>query len=686
MEKIKLNIQRFAGTCQLNASETNVDIENNSSKINLTTTVQTTGNTYNNESNSAYYQIKIKRKTDNVQIYDSGKIYFKISKNSNKSFSLTTPAIEHDSDGSYSELAISLYVRFTSTTNSSDSMNLTLTNIPRASTITSSTASATLGSTINFTITRASNDFTHDLTYTANGTTGTIATNVSTSYSWETPENLLPNALSDDVVITCTTKYNGETIGTSNVTVNLSTPSYTPTLSIGLYDENSTTRAWNTYVDGKSTMKVTLTGASSYSGTISKYELKMASGDSYTDCGTNNTIYPQINSNGVVYAKITDSRGKTKEANTSYTYASYNVPQIEVFEIQRCDIDGTLNNNGDYCHIKAKASISSCNNNNKTNTTYKVYYKLKGSSTYTNSVTIGSNSDSINLEGILNTDGVYVSGHGNELQLSSSNEYDLKLVIQDTFDSVSLTQSLDTGFDLLNFNASGLAMAIGKVSGASANQKLLEIDLPTVFSDSVTTGDITINDLTVDDITASGDLNVTGDIGCNDISSSSITSTSISSSNISGEHISIGNTELFTPELIQAKTNFGASFSDTSEVQILLLEDIKIGNKFSITNDKGILIGSGISKIKVNAQVWFSTGFNAGDSYRMSIYKNNTKVAEAGGRVQSANAYETANISGKIIEVQENDVIYLYCKNATGGRGSISNDEELTFITIEKVS
>lgn len=474
MEKMKLNIQRFAVNIQFtNIQETDINIADNTSKLKFDIEIITSGATYNN-TGSAYYKVTIKRNSDNVQIYDSGKKKFNISKNTTKDFTLTSNAIQHLSNGSYdSTLKCTLYVYLTSTTDKTYNQNTSLSTIPRASTFTKSVSTLTLGNPVTFTITRADSSFTHDLRY--EGTyTGTIATGVDTSYVWTPATSLLPGKMTDNVTIYCDTIYNGEVIGTTSTTMTLNTPSYTPTISLALYDTNATTRAWGVYVQSKSSMRATITGSTSYDGSISTYGIRMASSGDYTNY-TSNVIYPTINSNGVVYAKITDSREQTATTNASYTYVSYSSPKIDTYQVQRCDSNGNIDDNGDYCYINFHASISSCNGNNKAGTTYKIKYKLSTASTYTE-VTVGSNLDTLNYNQI------FKDANNNKILFSSNDKYDFQFYVKDTLsNAVTINQEIDTGFDLLNFNASGKAIAIGKVSSAGANEELLEVNLPANF-------------------------------------------------------------------------------------------------------------------------------------------------------------------------------------------------------------
>ena len=92
--------------------------------------------------------------------------------------------------------------------NPSGSFDITLPNIPRATTPTLSATSVQMGKSIKITMNRANSAFKHTLKYTINGTTGTIASDLDTSYTWKIPKDLvqhIPNALSSKITITCET-------------------------------------------------------------------------------------------------------------------------------------------------------------------------------------------------------------------------------------------------------------------------------------------------------------------------------------------------------------------------------------------------------------------------------------------------------------------------------------------------
>ena len=125
--------------------------------------------------------------------------------------------------------------------------SMALTTIPRASTVSCSTAN--IGRVATITINRASSSFTHTLSYTFDSLSGTIVTKTNeTSVPWIIPTTFyaeIPNSKSGTGTITCDT-YNGSTkIGTKTCTftATVSESASKPTLSPTVVDNNSTTIA-----------------------------------------------------------------------------------------------------------------------------------------------------------------------------------------------------------------------------------------------------------------------------------------------------------------------------------------------------------------------------------------------------------------------------------------------------------
>ncbi|MBR2785054.1 MAG: hypothetical protein IKD74_03605 [Clostridia bacterium] len=491
MKKMKLDIQLFGASVSLTASESAIDdtaISTNQTYINLAIRVQTTKPTWNGEK-SAYYQVTTTSTNNGTQT--GSKYYFSIGSSTgsgDKTFNVTLGPFDHNTDGSLENVEISVYVKITSSTNRTATKSVSMETIPRASVPTLSSSSVNIGSSVTIYTNRYSSNFTHTISYTFGNASGTIGSNVTESATWSTPSSLayqIPNSTSGVGTITCITYDGTEEIGRNSINITLNVPSYrVPSASFNTpTEEGDTPASWGIFVKTKSKVGLSLTTSGSYGSTVQSY---LIIGDGYTYT-TNPMVSNYLTSSGTVNftAIVTDSRGRTKSVTKSITVVNYSSPTINYAQIQRCLADGTIDSNGEYCYIMFGAGISSCNNKNKANAHYKIGYRLHNTGDYTY-VTVGSNYDAYSSGGILYTDGIYSASRqgGTKVQFSNTNNYDIQFYVDDTFvpTGVTVTKLLDVGFDLLNFNASGLSMAIGKVSEASSNEEKLEVALDTYMN------------------------------------------------------------------------------------------------------------------------------------------------------------------------------------------------------------
>ena len=176
---------------------------------------------------------------------------YSLGTNSSITIASGTTTISHNSDGSKNmSIAFSIDMAKDSWTPGKMSVSgksMTLTTIPRASTVSCSTAN--IGRVATITINRASSSFTHTLSYTFDNLSDTIVTKTNeTSVPWIIPTTFyaeIPNSKSGTGTITCDT-YNGSTkIGTKTCTFTATVSESTsrPTLSPTVVDNNSTTTA-----------------------------------------------------------------------------------------------------------------------------------------------------------------------------------------------------------------------------------------------------------------------------------------------------------------------------------------------------------------------------------------------------------------------------------------------------------
>ena len=334
----------------------------------------------------------------------------------------------------------------------SGSRTITLHTIPRTSSI--SMPATTMGSAGTISISRASSSFTHTLTYSFGSESGTIATKTSsTSVSWTPATSLasqIPNSTSGSCTLTCYT-YNGNTlVGTSTATVTLSVPaSIKPTITgiTATRVDGTVPSSWGIYVQTKSKVTLTITGAAGAGGsTISSYSIT-GGGLSYTESSVT-TGFLNASGSFTFTGKVCDSRGRwSDEATVTINVVAYAAPRFNSYSTQRCTSAGASSSNGTYAKSTIGFSYWSCSGKNTITTA--VAYKKSSDSSYTSA-------------GVTFTSGTqFIYGGGN---LSVDYSYDIRFTLTDAFGTVTVVDSLSTASVLMDFKAGGTGLAVGKVS------------------------------------------------------------------------------------------------------------------------------------------------------------------------------------------------------------------------------
>lgn len=319
--------------------------------------------------------------------------------------------------------------------------DLPLPTIARAST--GRVTSTELGKTATITIDRKSSSFKHTLRYDWNGRTGTIASNVDTSYSWTLPldfASAIPNATSSWGRVFIDTYNGGTKIGTKEATFNANVPaSIKPTLgSITLTDSNTTVKnllgTGNTFVQVLSNIKVTFNNASgSYGSTISSYRAEIVGKNQSTN--SNNGLLGIMNFNGkvTIRASVTDSRGRTSNTvDVQATVINYFTPQLS-FSARRSGSTSTT------VTVTRNARIAplTVGGSQKNRMTISFKYKEHSASNYTN--------DTGSASGTWTTMSELVNSSANlGASFSVLKSYDLIGVISDNFTSYEYKISLGT--------------------------------------------------------------------------------------------------------------------------------------------------------------------------------------------------------------------------------------------------
>lgn len=358
--------------------------------------------------------------------------------------------ISHNSDGTKT-LTCSAKIDHQLVDSSYQSYSQTLTTIPRKSTL--SVGNGTLGTAQTLTVTRQPSSFTHTITYSCGSASGTVASkSTSTSISFTPPLSLASqNTTGTSVSVKYTiTTYNGSTsIGSNSYTKTCTIPaSVKPTCSVTVSDATNYSSTYGGYLKGLSKFKVVVSGTTSYGSDISSYNTTV-DGSTFTSSSFTTSVIKSAGSS-TISSKVTDKRGRSDTKNVIVNVLNYNAPRITKLYINRCNSDGTKNEQGEYTKVTYSYTVSSLNNKNAVSSILQ--YKKSSLSTYT-SITLESSSSDYTA-----TNKTYV------FKTDSGSSYDVTLRVSDNIKTSTRYTSVSTGFTLMHWKSNGRGMAIGKIS------------------------------------------------------------------------------------------------------------------------------------------------------------------------------------------------------------------------------
>lgn len=323
------------------------------------------------------------------------------------------------------------------------------------------------GDTISIHMNRQSSSFTHTVRYKFGTKSGTIATGVTTGTTWTIPTSfmdLIPGATSGSGTIYADT-YNGSTlIGTKSCGFTAYVPSASaPTCSISVSDATNAYSTYGSFVKGLSKLYIVVTATAKNGASIASYNVS-ANGVRYTSNVVTTSVL-QVSGTATVTATATDSRGNTSSlATKTLSVLNYFSPKIVSVAVHRCDADGKEVEDGPY--VKATFSGQVASMNNKNTAKYQVRYKKTGTTTWT----------TVTLTDLNNQ--YMVSGYDYLFAADENSSYDVEFIVTDRHSSTNSSTSASTGFVMLDFNAKGNGMGIGKVS---ETEDTLEVGLKTRF-------------------------------------------------------------------------------------------------------------------------------------------------------------------------------------------------------------
>ena len=308
----------MAVTGSINIKQNSQNISKNTSNITVTCKATTSGPSFD------YYD-----RTGTLTI--DGKNYSfttTFPENTTKTICTKTLDITHGTDGKKTvKASFSIKTGMTGTLEGGvleASTSKTLTNIPRASSVTC--ADGNIGSATTININRASSSFTHTITYSFSGLTGTIATKTKdTSIGWTIPTSFyakIPNAKSGKVTINCTTYSGNTSVGTSSTTANVFVINSGPTVNATIEDVNEDTVALtgdsNKIVKYMSNAKVEITATAKNSATIKSKKVICGNKSGTSTSNTLNNV-----ESGTFVVSCTDSRGFSASKTITKTLVNY---------------------------------------------------------------------------------------------------------------------------------------------------------------------------------------------------------------------------------------------------------------------------------------------------------------------------------------------------------------------------
>lgn len=357
----------------------------------------------------------------------------KISANENKYMGSRDEIIYHDSAGNgYASFSANINTPWT-LGSASTSGSYSLPYIPRASSV--SCSSANIGETATISINQASDAFTHTLSYAFGNLSGTIATGVKYSCGFTLPTSFysqIPNAKTGIGVIFCETYYNGIKVGdTQSCSLNAYTNENTckPSVSATIVDTNTKsielTGDSNKLIKYVSNAQITINATAKNSASISSKSVRCGDGKS----ATGNTTF-----NGVESGNFTVSTSDSRGYSNSINYTLDIVPYIkltlnpEFYRVEPTTGEVSLIYSGNYFN----------GNFGTTNNSLELKYRYKEHSS--------SNWSSYkNLTPIINNDGTY-SGTANITgTFDYQKKYDFEIVASDKIDSKIVSQTLTQG-------------------------------------------------------------------------------------------------------------------------------------------------------------------------------------------------------------------------------------------------
>ena len=469
-------------------------VEDNTTKVTFTWTSTQTGASYNAYSHTAYYWVSI-----NDGAEEKYAVSYVLPKATAQTIVSKTFTVKHKDDGT-GKISIRTWMDTSISAGVVEkSASLTLTTIPRASSISSLTSSVSINGSneVTVNINRHSSSFTHKVRFYINDTYTKTFSDVGTSKSYAIPTSWL-NAMpsSDNTTAKCVvTTYKGDTKIGDAVTKSfkVTVPSgVVPSIGdITLNPKNITTvdgTSRNILVQDKNTISFSVSGCKAGTGSsIKNYKFDVLSGSTViattTTTGESATFGPFSKTGTLKFRlTVTDKRGRSvsnKDDEPTWTCYAYEPPSFSSFTACRCNSSGTADENGTYVKYSFKVNYASVNSTNKS--TVKIFYKQGANSSWT------AGSNALTDSTTKSATAIIKNSSGTTQTFSISSTYSVYATIIDNYNG-SVDSSTITIFSaerIFNIRKNGRGMAFGKLA---ESDNLLESKWPLRVDDKITFG------------------------------------------------------------------------------------------------------------------------------------------------------------------------------------------------------
>ena len=440
----------------LDVSETSYSIADNTSKVRIIWKSTQSGTSYNGFTRTAYYYYSVNGGSEVAKT-----VSYTLPQNSTKTIVDTTLTVPHEPDGSGT-----IKVRTWMDTDISagviqkDSGTITLTTIPRKSTL--SASNGELGKAQTLKATRKSDSFTHTLTWTCGAHKGTIATK-SSAVSWTfTPSKELSKEAPYGTKVCCSfklTTYNGtNVVGSDSKDAWYTIPStIKPACSLRLSDHKHYEKTYDGYIQGESMLDVEIIATEAYGSPISQYSASV-NGTTYSSSTFTTGVLKTDGEHVPISATVKDGRGRIGSTSSTFKVLPYKRPRITNLKVHRCNSDGTANDLGAYCQISFRCIITSLSNKNTKSCILK--YRQSGATKWTEAPAIQLPSYDSNCNPPV-------------IAMSEEHSYEVMVTATDAFGSTNASTSVSTGYCLYHIPASGKGITFGGIAeGDGFNVKM----------------------------------------------------------------------------------------------------------------------------------------------------------------------------------------------------------------------